>query len=220
MAADQDAVVGQANRLRHGAGLHTLQWPGRESILFAIHELPAGRGEDAVVDEEQIAVGQLDEVGFGNGLAAEDGQGIRPGFALVMREEEHHFHIADDVELGRRANRIVGAFAPFRGPRATEHQRAVTQRAQPMRIPREAIADEARQLRPGLPFVARDLIDVARFGFRIARIRGPDEAVHIAVWRACLAERSAVGDDGIARDDVPCFHRVGRFEQHMLLKML
>src|SRR5436309_2718213 len=88
VGADEQAVFGETHRFGHRARLDTLKGAGSEAIAFAIHQLSAGIGEDAVVDKEQVAIGQFNEVGLGDSLATEDGERAQPCPPLVMGKEE------------------------------------------------------------------------------------------------------------------------------------
>ena len=55
--------------------------------------------------------------------AGEDGRTERrdrPGPPLVIRKKEHHLHVADRIQLGGGADRILRAFSPFESARSAE----------------------------------------------------------------------------------------------------
>ena len=54
---------------------------GGEAVVGAIDELPAGMRKDAIVDQQQITAGKLDEIGLGDVLSAKNRSGpsqVRP----------------------------------------------------------------------------------------------------------------------------------------------
>ena len=74
--SDEHVVIREAKRFRHSARLDSLERARREAIAVAVNNLPARIGENAVVDEQQIAIRQFDEIRFRNRLATEYRQWI------------------------------------------------------------------------------------------------------------------------------------------------
>src|SRR6478736_6160593 len=74
MAANENSVFSDANGFRDSARPHALERSRREPRAVSIYKLPTGICEYAVVEEQQISIGQLDEIRFRYGLAAENRQ--------------------------------------------------------------------------------------------------------------------------------------------------
>jgi len=121
MAANENSVFSDANGFRDSARPHALERSRREPRAVSIYKLPTGICEYAVVEEQQISIGQLDEIRFRYGLAAENRQRIRPRASVVVREEEHHLHIAYIIELHRCSNRILAVLSPLGRARRRKH---------------------------------------------------------------------------------------------------
>src|SRR5207249_2952868 len=97
-----------------------------------------------------------------------------------------------------------------------QDQGAIAQRAEPVRVPREVLADKWRQLLPGLALIAGLVIDLAGSAFWIKRIAGPEEAQELSVPGSGLGKRPAAGPDRLTRDHAPGLQLVARSQQHQL----
>ena len=96
-AAHED-TVGQADRFGYLPAADKLQRSWHELPTVAIDKLPSRIGEDAVVEEEQVAVGKFHKICFRDRFPLQDGQGSLPGETLVEAEEQGHLHLVVGVE--------------------------------------------------------------------------------------------------------------------------